>query len=102
MLPHINSHPERLGDDKIKLCISVNDVNNYFVNFDVNAINGIPAPRNNFCIYLRNRVKDSCYVTPVSCNEIIAIVKAMPSKPSCDHNGLSVMLLKLFSVYYFQ
>jgi hypothetical protein len=92
----INSHLGRLCKDVSTFSISANALNNYFIELGLNAVKDLPPVRHHFAMYLRHRVTESFFVSPITCSEIIAVVKTLPSKSSCDCNGLSVKLLKCF------
>ena len=49
-----------------------------------------------FFVYLKHQVAQSFFVAPATCDDISFVVRALPSKTSCDCNGLSVKLLKHF------
>jgi hypothetical protein len=92
----INSHLGRLCKDVSTYNISANDLNNYFVELGLNAVKDVPPARNHFAMYLKRRATESFFVSPISCSEIIAVVKTLPSNSFCECNGLSVKLLKCF------
>jgi hypothetical protein len=90
----INSHIGRLNYDHVNLHnMSSNELNNFFINLGSNAVQGI-VPLNDFRRYLKNRVVESFYLYPVEITEINSIVKSLPSKTSCDSDGLSTKLIK--------
>ena len=60
------------------------------------AVKDNHAPRSDFRTYLKHQVAQSFFVAPATCDEISSIVRALPSKPYCDCNGLSIKLLKHF------
>ena len=92
----INSHLGQLCNISANLTISATDLNNFFVELGSDAVKDNPVPRNDFRTYLKHQVAQSFFVAPATCDEISSVVRALPSKTSCDCNGLSVKLPKHF------
>ena len=74
---------------------TADDLNNFLVNLDPKTVKNI-SPRNSFSKYLRKRILSSFYIKPVTNHEILAIAKQLPSKTSCDCDGLSMKIVKYF------
>ena len=66
--------------------MTADDLNNFFVNLGPQTVKNI-STRNSFSEYLRK---------PLTNHEILAIAKQLPSKTSCDCDGLSMKIVKYF------
>ena len=68
--------------------MSVDELNDYFVNLGPNAVKSI-QPQNIFNKYVQYRVSKSFFIMPVVKVEIINIANSFAPKASCGYYGIS-------------
>ena len=96
---HSNNLINKLVDDTNKEIVLPTDISNclnkYFCNIGENLMKKIPPSNStNFNDYLRNPVKNSIFIEPITSTEIMNLILSLKGSKSCGADGVSPQLLK--------